>query len=285
MKYNLNMWSRTVCAIFLFVTLSPLLISAQDAGTGDRREARTYTVQHGNVGSLAEVLEQVKSPEGKVTPYVSGNMIVVYDTPEAQARMKEVLSKLDIESKQVVINVLTTEITGFDMQGLGISGREIIPAEEFSRVRYLLESSKASRMSSAMTLRTLSGQAAKLRIADSRFYPETTYYAGGHAAVTSLEERQAGSLLDVIPQVNNDGTIMVRVVPTESAFSSGDAIYARSLMTNVLVNNGDTIVLGGLNASRRDISHEGIPVIDTGINTAEDARTHTVMFLTVDVDE
>lgn len=89
--------------------------------------------------------------------------------------------------------------------------------------------------------------------------------AGG--VTTTYKETSADLNLNVLPQVTNEGSIAMNVqvskagfVATQSAGGPPDR-QTRSLQTDVLVNNGETVVIGGIYTFIRNESHSGIPFL------------------------
>ena len=270
--------------VFLLV-LMPFIVFAEVSERGDNLEIKTYAVQHGEAAALVEVMDQIKSPQGDVTVYETGNMLIVVDTPKAHARIANLLAKLDIAAEQVLIDVLFVETTGSLLRNAGIIGNgEIISAREFGKVWYLLENDTSTTIQSQMTLRTISGNSAKLQAADHEFSPGEVYHDEGYAVVVPPRERKAGSFLDILPRVNGDGTIRVDIVPTQSEFTGENTMRERSIITSVIINDGDTIVLGGMDSSHQSTLRSNEPLSGFGFGRAEQTDNNTVIFLTVKID-
>ena len=73
--------------------------------------------------------------------------------------------------------------------------------------------------------------------------------------------------LEVTPQVTNEGSIVMKVVLAKDSFGewpSAEAppnITTRKVTTNVLVENGSTIVIGGMYSYSTEETHAGIPFL------------------------
>jgi type IV pilus assembly protein PilQ len=87
------------------------------------------------------------------------------------------------------------------------------------------------------------------------------------ATTSSFTNVSATMNLTVTPQVTNDGSILLEVGLSKSSFGARPSPQAppdtttRSLATNVLVENGSTIVLGGIYNFTKSESETGIPLM------------------------
>ena len=102
---------------------------------------------------------------------------------------------------------------------------------------------------------------------------DTTSYAvitgSGADAITNYEETEAALTLEVTPQVTNEGSILLEVDMSKTQFGNppeglpaGPPEKAgRAVKTNVLVENGATIVIGGIYSYEKRESHAGIPFL------------------------
>jgi type II secretory pathway component GspD/PulD (secretin) len=129
----------------------------------------------------------------------------------------------------------------------------------FQAVLQILKSRTDTKIVSNPRITTLDNKEAKITVATTYNIP--TYERNestGSYEITGYEEKELGIILSVIPQINPEGYIVVQLDPEVSAFSqwdtfstSGGTIYAprftvRKASTQVMVKDGDTIVIGGL---------------------------------------
>jgi type IV pilus assembly protein PilQ len=86
-------------------------------------------------------------------------------------------------------------------------------------------------------------------------------------ALATFQNISATLNLQVTPQVTNDGAISMQIALTKSAFGTRptpDAppnITTRNVQTNVLVDNGSTVVIGGLYQTASLETQSGIPFL------------------------
>ena len=83
----------------------------------------------------------------------------------------------------------------------------------------------------------------------------------------TFEEAEASLVLEVTPQVTNEGSISLELDLMKQQFGTRPAAGAppdkqeRRVKTNVLVDNGSTIVIGGVYNYEKRESHSGIPFL------------------------
>ena len=243
-------------------------------------EIRIFKIKHGNVESMQDLANTLKSPEGKVSADRNTNSLIVLDYPENLARIAKVIEQLDMPLKQVEIKVLVTELSDSIMRDIGLSAAQvIIPSGKFSVVSNLINSSKEVNIRSQMSLKTLSSYPASLQVSKDEIFGTTvTRYSDGRE-VTSVIREPVGDFLQVLPTVNSDGTITVALMPTISSVGEDKSLQERTILTQVVINNGDTIALGGVSEARSESGRGWLSSSDS----RRDRRV--VMFLTAKIIE
>jgi type IV pilus assembly protein PilQ len=101
---------------------------------------------------------------------------------------------------------------------------------------------------------------------------ETTSFAksvntDANTSEITFEEAEASLVLEVTPQVTNEGSISLELDLMKQQFGTRPAAAAppdkqeRRVKTNVLVDNGSTIVIGGVYNYEKRESHSGVPFL------------------------
>ncbi|WP_127715227.1 type IV pilus secretin PilQ [Halobacteriovorax sp. HLS] len=84
---------------------------------------------------------------------------------------------------------------------------------------------------------------------------------------TTFEEAEASLILEVTPQVTNEGSISLELDLMKQQFGTRPSAAAppdkqeRRVKTNVLVDNGSTIVIGGVYNYEKREAHSGVPFL------------------------
>ncbi len=83
----------------------------------------------------------------------------------------------------------------------------------------------------------------------------------------AAESVSVGIILSVTPQMSNDGFILLNSYVKSSSLgtqTSGSAIpdeLSREALSNVLIRDGDTVVVGGIMKDTREESWGGVPYL------------------------
>lgn len=270
-------------ALVLALIVSFLLLGG--ASQAQDLEMKIFTIQHTNAQSISSVARSLKSEEGSVTYDPNTNKLIVVDYPQNIQRIESVIGSIDKVQKQVEVQVVVADVTDTLLRDIGLySGQVIIPRGDFRAVLHLLDTDKSSNIRSQMTVKTLSNQPAQLMVSkDEIIGREITYYKDGTRVTTPIR-KPIGDFLEVIPSVNNDGTITVVLRPTVSTFEERRIPYERSIITQVIVNDGDTIAIGGMNSSQQRTENTSVSIL--GIPLRSETRNEdkkVVMFLTATI--
>jgi type II secretory pathway component GspD/PulD (secretin) len=271
-----------VLAAAIYFFHPPVSFAEDETRSVEQLQMKIFSV-HGDPDALIPVIKQFKSGQGRVTAFPRDNKIIVYDYPDALARIGEVISQLDVRDKQVDIKVVVAEnaeLTGYDFS----AGTGIIPGAEFGEMLRLVRNDSRANIRSEMSLKVVSGKPAVLGVGQEEIYPGSVYHDEGITVVTPTRTRSAGNFLEVLPKVNNDGTVLVTIRPSVSKFLDSMSESERSILTQVIVKDGDTIMLGGMDSSYKK-NREGISLTGLSAASREEGPRNIVMFLTVTVDK
>jgi len=162
---------------------------------------------------------------------------------------------------------------GFSLSSAPVEGGALLGLEVgiFGRVEklkfnlQLMESESKGKIISSPKIITQNKKKATITETEEKPYAQTVSTdAGttqGWASVT------ADLKLDVTPQVTNEGSIVMQIDIEKGSFGAAPAAGAmppstkRKISTNVLVDNGSTIVIGGVYTFSTNEAHSGIPFL------------------------
>lgn len=129
----------------------------------------------------------------------------------------------------------------------------------------LLETESSARIIASPKVITQNNQKAKISTTQTTNVP-IRINNGTETSVT-FSERDAKLELEVTPHVTNEGSISLKIDLLKEAFGAVPQdgfpkdLLKKNLSTNVLVDNGSTIVLGGVYQYRKEESHNGVPFL------------------------
>ena len=132
----------------------------------------------------------------------------------------------------------------------------------------LLESESKARVITSPKVVTQNKKPATITSTSQTSFRVLQPATGNSPAVSTFANVSADLTLAVTPQVTNDGSINLTVSINKSSFGALDPngerppnINSRNVNTNVLVENGSTVVIGGLYQTSTVESHQGIPFL------------------------
>jgi type IV pilus assembly protein PilQ len=131
----------------------------------------------------------------------------------------------------------------------------------------LLESESKGRVISTPRIVTQNKKAATINSSQQTSFRVVQPATGNTPPLTTFQNISADLTLTVTPQVTNDGAISMQINLTKSSFGTRPTEDAppnmnrRNLNTNVLVDNGSTVVIGGLYQTDSLEAHSGVPFL------------------------
>jgi len=130
----------------------------------------------------------------------------------------------------------------------------------------LMESESKVKIISSPKVITENNKAATITSSDARNFITTTSGANG-VANSEITSVTATTSLNVTPKVTNEGSILMQVSVTKSGFgpqtdpTRPPATTSNNITTNVMVDNGSTIVIGGIYSTSDSETESGIPFL------------------------
>jgi general secretion pathway protein D len=150
----------------------------------------------------------------------------------------------------------------FVMKVLGLGGADIE-----ATLRAAAGKGDVSIMSRPVVI-TANNEEASIVVGSQRPFVQVSRALPTDAAVRDqiVQYKEVGTKLRVRPTISADGLVQLEVsqevsnATAETAFNA-PVISTRSVQTQLLVRDGQTVVLGGLTDKQRDVSQSGIPLL------------------------
>ena len=267
-----------------------IIVERSQAGLDAARSGmlvKSYKVQYSNPKFVADILTKHVSRQGKITPLLERNMLVVEDHAEYQERVSQILREIDVEPKQIMIEAKILEITLDENENFGLDWTKIfnsdtgssigmqglatrnIPGFFFNFVNdkvtaYLSALNSKGRVHTLSTpkLLALEHQEATVMIGDRTGYKVTTTI--NLVTNETVQFLETGVILRVIPSVDERSRIMMRIHPEVSSGSISEGIPSKKsteVTTQLLAEDGQAILIGGLIKRDRSLRRNGMPVL------------------------
>ena len=157
-----------------------------------------------------------------------------------------------------------------NMLGWGETGHEKtliekLPDEFFMVVRFLEMQDKAKVLAQPSIV-TLNGNKASINVSETQYFKVATTGITGDTISTRFQPITFGIKLDITPWISLGGQITTEIAP-EVSNSDGTStegypnVSSRTMATTVRVNDGETIILGGLIKNNESQFHRKIPIL------------------------
>ncbi len=227
------------------------------------------------------------------------NALLIRSTYAEFIRIQEVVRALDMPLAQVAIEATIIEVDITDqlqygvqtfLQGAGFSFRSSTaagPADpggaglvgvitgsgstSVSAVITALQSVTNVRVISSPYVSVVDGGTSRLTVADQIPFITASQTSNSQGAVTvtqEVETRDVGVILEVTPQIRPNNNVLLDIIQEvssarnlETVAGQNPVIAQRSVRSQITVDSGFTVLLGGLITERDDNSENGVPVL------------------------
>jgi general secretion pathway protein D len=269
-------------------------------------------------------------PNVRITADAVNNTLLIYANQEQYRLIEQTLKQLDRPQLQVSIDATIAEITlnenlqygvqfffkssdvGYSADkgsavlsraGSAILGRAL-PGFNFllgpeSEPRVVLDALRGVsdvKVLSTPSVVVLDNQTATLQVGDQvpvATASATVLTGTGAPVVNTIDYRNTGVILRVVPRINANGNVLLDIEQEISNVAAGSAgsltptVSQRRVKSSIAVASGQTVLLAGLISERSDRSRSGLPLIDQlgelgkliGSNNKTAQRTELIIFI------
>ena len=269
------------------------LNDVQNAEKLTELDTRVYRVNYARAEELKTIMDKMLTERGKCQNDPRTNTVVVTDIPRVLHACDFLVDSLDLQMDQVMINAEIVEMDVRIRKEIGIDWTagnlenplsptqiqgdvSLAPANNTGRftfgrlhqgvnlsamVESLEEDDKVQILSKPSVLIADNSQAV---ILSGKRIPITTLDRSGNLVTTFYD---VAVKLTVTPHINPNKQIMLELTPevsdlsSEATVSGGIIILTSSVTTKLLVNNGDTAVIGGVIRSKDDKLERRVPLL------------------------
>jgi general secretion pathway protein D len=109
-------------------------------------------------------------------------------------------------------------------------------------------------------------QEASILVGSQRPFVQASFLGGTTGTQQTVQYRDVGTSLTILPTINEDGYVNLSVVQEVSNVTNevqfdAPVISTRSATTQILARNGQTVVIGGLVEQQEDRTRAGVPFL------------------------
>lgn len=258
-------------------------------------ETAVIPVKHGTAKEMIKSIRAVISQRGTIDTDDRTNSLVIRDTPEHIEKVKTLASTLDKETDQIKISAQLLEIESGTLDELGINwsmvsrkSAQLLDGDkseaEFSQLTdrvtdptgsytfatvqgdfdiegtvSALVSSNKGKIIAHPEITTVDNSEAYIQMGQR--IPIKQFDESGNVVITFEE---VGTILRVTPHITSEDRILMRLRPERSSYTydaNGVIINTNNAETNVVVENGQTAVIGGLTTQVEMKTRVGLPIL------------------------
>lgn len=308
-----------------YAPTSSLILDDNSTSEGELLVSQEVKLKHISAEDVALLIEDL-FPENDLfenAPVSVGviaelNAIYISGSPDMLNQAISVINWADRPVAHVIIEALVVNIDTSTVESIGLqfadgasgkfSASQIIPglsggnivttfsdlAENSASVTATIDFLAAQNAAEVLArpyLATRSTQVANIEIVDDQFVRVNR--ANDDSSIVSTSAVTAGITMQITPMVMADNAIRVDIELEDSRFSvtAGDILITKqrnSASTSMIVNSGQTIMIGGLNSRYRITEHGGLPWLRkvpilnvfAGEQGAIETRSQLVVYLT-----
>lgn len=230
-----------------------------------RMVVEVYPLDLRDFETASSIAKSIVSEGGRLVADKARNRLVLYDFPDKQEALKLALAKIQNSTRNIRIQVSFNEQGQEQSSGLGVEGTfrsgnvtvgvpNVLEKGRNARIQaYHTQSTRNSLI--RQELLVMSGGQARLQVGSEIPYAEWFWNYGVQNSLwpSTVRWKEVGSKMIVEPYVIGN-RIRVKLTPEFSYLINGQTLATalEKLSTEVIVDNGATIDIGGLPVANRE---------------------------------
>jgi type II secretory pathway component HofQ len=252
-------------------------------------ERKVIPLSNTTAGEMRGAISDLLSQRGKITVVEHNNALIVYDTRENIQQIREMVNQLDVETRQISIECKIIEVSsgrsrnlgvhwGFFDTEMGVEGShfpaaDVLGGSALGRLTYGILSPERFSVALEYLFKDNNGEVVAQPSITTLDNKEANIFMGKQVPVTFQDEAgntnvqmiDAGTELTVTPHITGEGRIMLALNPQKRSYQliqgNQPEISEQSAQTNVVVNDGETVVIAGLTSNEVQEAEGGVPVL------------------------
>jgi type IV pilus assembly protein PilQ len=252
-------------------------------------EMKVLRVYQATASNLVRPIKAVLSERGSVDTDDRTNSIIVRDIPDRIAKAEELVKMLDRPVEQVRISAQLLEVDTdallefgldwtvisktwgsssgqFDLTQNNVAGpagtftfATVQKELDFNTVMSALASKNKLKIVAHPEITTVDNTEARIQMGEK--VPIKQFDQAGNVIITFVN---VGTILKVVPHITGERRILMKLEPERSQTKIdplGVIIQTVNAQTNVVVENGQTVVIGGLTTQVEENLKTGLPIL------------------------
>jgi type IV pilus assembly protein PilQ len=262
-------------------------------------ETRVIPLSFVSAKDVVQTVDKFRSTRGAITADAKTNTIILTDVPGRVAQVVSVIDQLDVQTRQVTIKAKIVFVNKTDLLQFGITWRAENLRNPLTDTHLLANTQGAqtandpfltlsiATIASGTTVGGLLNALEQRQLADVQAEPQTTVLnnlpaeifvgertpirvldvgADQAQATATVQLIETGIILDVTPHITPTGKVLMELHAERSGVAVNDpavgvTFNTQRARTQILVNNGETAVIGGLTVQDISKNRTGIPLL------------------------
>lgn len=238
--------------------------------------------------SSSSTSQETSAPvTGAAAPSVGGfiqadpasNALIVTAPAPLYRELRATIDELDTRRAQLVVESVVVEVDASKALDVGLQWKSIFNIASdtsltLGTVAQAIQATSGTNILSTANLVTLDNEEAKIVVGQNVPFVTGSYTSSSSSTTNpfqTIERKDVGITLRIRPQIGTNGTIRMAIYQESSSVAStaatgtesaGPTTNKRAIETNVVVDDGKIIVLGGLIEDSYSADRESIPVLE-----------------------
>jgi general secretion pathway protein D len=238
-------------------------------------------------GSSTTSQETTAPTTGAAAPSTGGfiqadpasNALIVTAAEPLWRELRGAIDELDTRRAQLLVESVVVEVDASKALDVGLQWKSIFNIAStagltLGTVAQAIQATSGTNILSTANLVTLDNEEAKIVVGQNVPFVTGSYTSTSSSTSNpfqTIERKDVGITLRIRPQIGSNGTVRMAIYQESSSVAStaatgtesaGPTTNKRAIETNVIVDDGKIIVLGGLIEDGYSVDREAIPVLE-----------------------
>jgi type IV pilus assembly protein PilQ len=260
-------------------------------------------VNYATAGDISSAITQGKllSPRGSITIDQRMNTLIIKDTAQSIAKVKDLVKIMDVSKPQVMIEAKLVQVSTDYTETLGVQWGGVFstrvndthtlggnfsvntptspagPSTTHDGGAFNMTIGHANSVNINLSLSALETMSKSRTLANPKILTMdneaatiqqgTTFFIPTVSQAGTQTQSQTATLsLNVTPKITPDGYVQLKVVTTNNTLEQGTAganavVDTQSLTTQAIVKTGETLVLGGIYKRDESVADSQVPLL------------------------
>ena len=260
--------------------------SGSGGGAASGLSSSTSSSGSGNGASTASA--ETTAPTTAAAPPATGgfiqadpasNALIVTAAEPLYRELRTAIDELDTRRAQLLVESVVVEVDASKALDVGLQWKSIFKLASVANltlgtVAQAIQATSGTNILSTANLVTLDNEEARIVVGQNVPFVTGSYTSASSSTTNpfqTIERKDVGITLRIRPQIGTNGTIRMAIYQESSSVAStaatgtesaGPTTNKRAIETNVVVDDGKIIVLGGLIEDSYGVDREAIPVLE-----------------------